>query len=39
MYIKEKIEPILNDLMVKIINEEPKDILGFMLEHLKKLKY
>lgn len=25
--------------MVKIINEEPKDILSFMLRHLRKLKY
>lgn len=37
-YIKDKVEPILGDMMVKIINEEPKDILAFMLQHLRKLK-
>lgn len=37
-YIKTHVDPILSDLMVKIVNDEPKDIIKFMLAYLKELK-
>ena len=37
-YIKNNVEPIFSTMMVKIINEEPKDVMSFILGHLCKLK-
>ena len=35
-YIKTKVEPILGEMMVKIVNENPSNALDFMLEYLKE---
>lgn len=37
-YIKNNVEPIFSTMMVKIINEEPKNVMSFILNHLRKLK-
>lgn len=37
-YIKKNVEPIFSTMMVKIINEEPKDVMGYMLQYLKNMK-
>jgi len=37
-YIKKNVEPIFSTMMVKIINEEPKDVMGYMLQYLRNMK-
>ena len=37
-YIKTHVDPIFSELMVKIVNEEPTDVLAFMLKHLREMR-
>ena len=35
-YINAYINPILSKMMIRVINENPPDIVGFMIEYLKE---
>lgn len=37
-YVKNNVDPILSEMMVKIVNEDPKDVLSFMLKYLREMR-